>query len=65
MNKHDRWNKENSLCISLRVMRSTEADIIRRLEAEENKSAYLKSLIREDIKRKELTSWEPKPNGRT
>ena len=58
MNKHDAWSAENSILVTMRVMRNTEADIIRRLETEPNKSAYLKSLIREDIKRKEVTSWE-------
>ena len=58
MTSADRWKKEHSVRISLRVMRNTEADILARLEAEPNKSAYLKSLIREDIKRKEVTSWE-------
>ena len=58
MTAKNQWNKDNSLFVGVRIMKSTEADIIRRLEAEPNKSAYIKELIREDIKRKELTSWE-------
>lgn len=51
MTSADRWKKEHSVLISLRVMRSTEADILSKLEEQENKSAYIKALIRKDIEK--------------
>lgn len=50
MNAQDRWSKENSVRITIRIMRRTEADILAKLEEHENnKSSYIKELIRKDI----------------
>lgn len=46
-----RWDKENTRNFRLKVMRTTEADILDRLEAQPNVSGYIKRLIREDIER--------------
>ena len=45
------WDKENTRSFRLKVMRTTEADILARLEAQPNVSGYIKRLIREDIER--------------
>lgn len=47
----DAWDKANSVALNIRIMRRTEADILSKLEEQENKSAYIKSLIRKDIKK--------------
>ena len=48
MTAKNQWNKDNTLFVGVRIMKSTEADIIRKLEMVENKSAYIKELIRKD-----------------
>ena len=47
----DRWMRENSVIVSMKIMRRTEADILSKLEEQENKSAYIKALIRKDIEK--------------
>lgn len=49
-----KYNAGNTKRYVIKVMLKTESDIIERLEEEENKSGYIKHLIREDIKRKKL-----------
>lgn len=46
---NSKYNKEKTKLYSLRVVVDTEQDIIQKLEAVENKSGYIKRLIREDI----------------
>ena len=46
-----KYNAENTKRYVIKVMLKTESDIIERLEEEENKSGYIKHLIREDIKK--------------
>lgn len=48
---NSKYNKEKTKLYSLRVVLDTEQDIIQKLETVENKSGYIKMLIREDIKR--------------
>lgn len=48
----DRYNKANTITVLLRLNKSTDADIINRLERTQNKTGYIKSLIRADIKRR-------------
>ena len=47
----DRYNKAKTITVLLRLNKSTDADIIERLEQAENKTGYIKSLIRADIAR--------------
>lgn len=46
-----KYNKESTKSIMIRLMKNTEMDIIKRLDEQENKSGYIKRLIREDIER--------------
>ena len=45
------YDKENCRRINLKLNKKTDADIIKRLEAEKNIQGYLKKLIREDMKK--------------
>ena len=47
-----RYNKENTVQISLKLNRSTDADLIDSLNRIENKQGYIKELIRRDIANK-------------
>lgn len=46
-----KYDKENIKKINVIVNVKTESDIIEKLESVENKSGYIKKLIREDIER--------------
>lgn len=45
----DRYNREKTTVVNIRLVKSTEADIIAQLEKQPNKSSYIKTLIRADI----------------
>lgn len=45
----DRYNREKTTVVNIRLVKSTEADIIAQLEKQSNKSSYIKTLIRADI----------------
>ena len=45
----NRYNKENTLTICLRLNRANDADIIEALELCESKQGYIKDLIRDDL----------------
>lgn len=47
-----RYNKENTVQISLKLNRSTDADLIESLNRIANKQGYIKQLIRRDITKK-------------
>ena len=47
-----RYNKENTVQISLKLNRSTDADLIDSLNRIANKQGYIKELIRIDIAKK-------------
>ena len=46
-----RWDKENIRRVVLKLVRTTDADILEWMESKENMQGYLKNLIREDMKR--------------
>lgn len=46
-----RYDAKTARYISLKLNQNTDADIIRRLEQQENVQGYLKRLIREDMKK--------------
>ena len=48
----DRYNKAKTITVLIRLNKSTDADIIERLKKTKNKTGYIKSLIRADIKRR-------------
>lgn len=45
-----RWDKENTVVITMKLNRNTDADIIEKLDSVDNKQGYIKQLIREDAK---------------
>ena len=45
------YDRENCRRINLKLNKKTDADIIQRLESQENIQAYIKRLIREDMKK--------------
>ena len=46
-----RYERKTTKSVSLQLNRNTDADILARLDACDNKQAYIKRLIREDIAR--------------
>ena len=48
-----RWQKENTKIIPVRLNLDGDKDIIHKLDEKENKSGYIKDLIRKDIKNNE------------
>ena len=47
-----KYNKENTVQISLKLNRTTDADLIDSLNRIANKQGYIKELIRKDIARR-------------
>ena len=45
----EKYDRVNTVHITLKLNKRTDADIIARLEASGNKQGYIKRLIREDI----------------
>ena len=45
----NRYNKENTKCIQIRLNFKTDADILDKLERVPSKMGYIKSLIRQDL----------------
>ena len=50
----DRYNREKTVSIAIRLMKNTEADIIKKLENVSNKAGYIKNLIRKDIEKENV-----------
>lgn len=46
----NKYHREHSRSISIRLMLNTEQDIIEKLDSVPNKAGYIKRLIRQDIK---------------
>lgn len=49
----NRFNKEKTKCIQVRLNKNTDADILAKLEQVPSKMGYIKDLIRKDIKANE------------
>lgn len=47
----EKYDKENTRQIHLKLNRRTDADVIKALDDEESKQGYIKRLIRADISR--------------
>ena len=43
------WDAQNTVYISLKLNKKTDADILKRLGEQATKQGYIKQLIREDI----------------
>lgn len=50
-----KWNKENTTLINIRFMKNTEQDLLDHLSRQDNKSGYIKDLIRADMQKQERT----------
>ena len=48
----NKYDKENTRQISVRLNKKTDADILEHLETVESKQGYIKELIRRDMKSK-------------
>lgn len=46
------YDRENTVRVNMKLNRKTDADILDRLAEESNRQAYIKVLIRADIKRR-------------
>lgn len=44
-----RYDSKNAKSYTIKVIRTTESDIIQKLDEQPNKAGYIKSLIREDL----------------
>lgn len=49
----NKFNKEKTKCIQIRLNKNTDADILEKLENVPSKMGYIKELIRKDINRSE------------
>ena len=52
----NKFNKENTLCVLLRLNFSTDIEIIKKLESVPSKMGYIKELIRKDMKENGFTA---------
>ena len=52
----DKYNKENTLCVLLRLNFNTDIEIIKKLESVPSKMGYIKELIRKDMKENGFTA---------
>ena len=50
-NAQAKYNKENTVMISFKLNKKTDADLIRWLEIQGNRQAYLKAVIKSDLER--------------
>ena len=51
MTAKERYDKAKTKMYAIKVVETTESDIIEKLESVPNKSGYIKSLIRKDIEK--------------
>lgn len=55
-----RYEKKNVMQVKVGFNRSTEPELVKRLEEEPNRARYIKNLVREDVERRERESKEEK-----
>ena len=56
-----KYDRENTRCISLKLNKKSDADIIEHLENQSNMQGYIKRIIREDIypdRKLDGATWE-------
>lgn len=49
MDARQKYDKENTVQIKMKLNKKTDADILQKLAAVPNKQGYIKSLIRKDL----------------
>ena len=52
----NKFNKENTTCVLLRLNFNTDIEIIKKLESVPSKMGYIKELIRKDMKENGFTA---------
>lgn len=45
----ERYDRENTVRVAIKLNKKTDADILEQLERQENKQGYIKALIRADM----------------
>ena len=45
----NKWDRENTVVVTMKLNRNTDADILEKLNSVDNKQGYIKDLIRADI----------------
>lgn len=50
-NAHARYQREKTKVVPVRLFLSTDRDILDRLDQQDNRSGYIKRLIREDVQK--------------
>jgi hypothetical protein len=44
-----KWDRENAVYVSIKLMKKNDADIIQKFESVPNRQGYIKSVVRQDI----------------
>ena len=52
--RQDRYDRENTIQVKLKLNKKHDADIIRKLESVDKKQTYIKALIRDDIEKADI-----------
>lgn len=50
-----KYDKKNTVSVSLKLNKRTDADILERLDEVNSKQGYIKALVREDMRKKGAT----------
>lgn len=45
-----RWDRENTVVVTMKLNKKTDADILKKLKSVDSKQGYIKELIRADLK---------------
>lgn len=53
-----KYDDNNTVMVSIKLNKKTDADIVRHIKKFDNKQAYIKSLIREDIRNRHWKGGE-------
>lgn len=48
-----RWDRENTVVVTMKLNKNTDADILEKLDSVEYKQKYIKELIRADISKED------------
>ena len=48
--QHTQWSKENTRAFAVRLHKKYDAEVIAKLDSQDNKAQYIKQLIEKDIK---------------
>lgn len=54
MNAQQRYDRENTVQVKMKLNKKTDKDILKKLQEVSNKQGYIKFLIRNDLKKKSL-----------